>query len=220
MTGGIPAPHPQDRCRAPFQNPWHRMQSNADPVPHVSLELSYDLQRHQPSIPLPTQDTFTAVTLPDHVDIVTRNDRSRLDLAAREPKHTDLESGLRGLRRSCLLRSSNSIDVADLPLRTYLPSPQNAARKKGVRIRVTTLIPAKRLYFAEKDFNSDVTISISTHKPYRIGHAPTRPSGSSRDCAADRRPCLSAPPHGRRGVAAERRRRRGLAALSTARASR
>jgi hypothetical protein len=66
------------------------MQSNADPVPHVSLDLSYGLQRHQPSIPLLTQDTFTAVTLPDHVDIVICNDRGRLDLAAREPKHTDL----------------------------------------------------------------------------------------------------------------------------------
>ena len=52
------------------------------------------LQRHQPSIPLLTQDTFTAVTLPDHADFVIRNDRSRLDLAARESKHTDLESGL------------------------------------------------------------------------------------------------------------------------------
>jgi hypothetical protein len=48
------------------------------------------LQRHQPSIPLLTQDAFTAVILPDHVDIVIRNDRWRLDLAAREPKHTDL----------------------------------------------------------------------------------------------------------------------------------
>ena len=37
------------------------------------------LQRHQPSIPLLTQDSFTAVTLPDHVDIVIRNDRWRLD---------------------------------------------------------------------------------------------------------------------------------------------
>jgi hypothetical protein len=45
------------------------MQSNADPVPHVSLELSYDLQRHQPSIPL-IENPLTAVTLPDHVDIV------------------------------------------------------------------------------------------------------------------------------------------------------
>jgi hypothetical protein len=51
------------------------------------------LQRHQPSIPLLMQDTFTAVTLPDHVDIVIRNDRWRLDLAAREPKHSDLEKG-------------------------------------------------------------------------------------------------------------------------------
>jgi len=48
------------------------------------------LQPHQPSIPLLTQNTFTAVTLPDHVDIVIRNDRWRLDLAAREPMHTDL----------------------------------------------------------------------------------------------------------------------------------
>jgi hypothetical protein len=52
------------------------------------------LQRHQPSIPLLTQDTFTAVTLPDHVDIVIRNDSWHLDLAAREPKHSDLEKGL------------------------------------------------------------------------------------------------------------------------------
>jgi hypothetical protein len=52
------------------------------------------LQRHQPSIPLLTQDTFTAVTLPDHVDIVIRNDGWRLDLAAREPKHSDLEKRL------------------------------------------------------------------------------------------------------------------------------
>src|SRR5258708_38258808 len=37
------------------------------------------LQRHQPSIPLLTQDSFTAVTLPDHVDIVIRHDRWRLD---------------------------------------------------------------------------------------------------------------------------------------------
>jgi hypothetical protein len=51
------------------------------------------LQRHQPSIPL-TQDTFTAVILPDHVDIVIRNDRWSLDLAARESKHSDLEMGL------------------------------------------------------------------------------------------------------------------------------
>jgi hypothetical protein len=49
------------------------------------------LQRHQPSIPLLTQDTFTAVTVPDHVDIVIRNDRWCLDLAAREPKDSDLE---------------------------------------------------------------------------------------------------------------------------------
>jgi hypothetical protein len=35
-------------------------------------------QRHQPSIPLLTQDAFTAVTLPDHVDIVIRIDRRRL----------------------------------------------------------------------------------------------------------------------------------------------
>ncbi len=40
------------------------------------------LQRHQPSIPLLTQDSFTAVTLPDHVDIVIRNDRWRLDANA------------------------------------------------------------------------------------------------------------------------------------------
>jgi len=39
------------------------------------------LQRH-PSIPLLTQDSFTAVTLPDRVDIVIRNDRWRLDLGA------------------------------------------------------------------------------------------------------------------------------------------
>ena len=52
------------------------------------------LQPHQPSIPLLTQDTFTAVTLPDHVDIVIRNDRRRLDLAAREPKDSDLEKRL------------------------------------------------------------------------------------------------------------------------------
>jgi len=43
------------------------------------------LQHHQPSIPLLTQDAFMAVILPDHVDIVIRNDRSRLELAAREP---------------------------------------------------------------------------------------------------------------------------------------
>jgi hypothetical protein len=48
------------------------------------------LPRHQPPIPLLTQDTFTAVTLPDHVDIVIRNDRWRLDLAAPESKYTDL----------------------------------------------------------------------------------------------------------------------------------
>ena len=48
------------------------------------------LQRHQPLMPLLTQDTFTAVSLLDHVDIVIRNDRWRLDLVAREPKHTDL----------------------------------------------------------------------------------------------------------------------------------
>jgi hypothetical protein len=42
------------------------------------------LQRHQPSISLLTQDTFTAVTLSDPVDIVIRNERWRVDLAARE----------------------------------------------------------------------------------------------------------------------------------------
>ena len=39
------------------------------------LSSHMTLQRHQPSIPLLTQDTFMAVTLPDHVDIVIRNDR-------------------------------------------------------------------------------------------------------------------------------------------------
>ena len=33
-----------------------------------------------------------------------------------------------------------------------------------MRIRVPTLIPAKRLYFAGKDFNSEVTTLISTHR--------------------------------------------------------
>jgi hypothetical protein len=46
------------------------------------------LQRHQLSIPLLTQDTFTAVTLTDHIDIVIRNDRWRPDLAGHEPKLT------------------------------------------------------------------------------------------------------------------------------------
>src|SRR5450432_1197277 len=32
------------------------------------LSSHMTLQRHQPSIPLLTQDTFTADTLPDHVD--------------------------------------------------------------------------------------------------------------------------------------------------------
>jgi hypothetical protein len=40
------------------------------------------LQRHPPSIPLLTQDAFTAATLPDHVVIVICNDRWCLDLAA------------------------------------------------------------------------------------------------------------------------------------------
>ncbi len=53
------------------------------------LSSHMTLQRHQTSIPLLTQDTFTEVTLPDHVDIVIHNDRWRLDLAARESKHTD-----------------------------------------------------------------------------------------------------------------------------------
>jgi hypothetical protein len=58
------------------------------------------LQRHQPSIPPLTQDTLTAVTLPDHVDIVIRDDRWRLDLAAREQKHSDLKKGAcQGLRQ-------------------------------------------------------------------------------------------------------------------------
>src|ERR1700688_2645925 len=43
------------------------------------LNSHMTLQRHQLSIPLLTQDSFTAVTLPDHVDIVIRNDRWRLD---------------------------------------------------------------------------------------------------------------------------------------------
>ena len=51
-------------------------------------------QRHQPSMPLLTQDTFTAVTLPNHGDIVIRNDRWCLHLAAREPKDIDLEKRL------------------------------------------------------------------------------------------------------------------------------
>jgi hypothetical protein len=70
------------------------------------------LQRHQPSIPLLTQDTFTAVTLPDHVDIVIRNDRWLLDLAAREPKHTDL--GKR-LARSPPLIAAIHRDWGDAP---------------------------------------------------------------------------------------------------------
>jgi hypothetical protein len=85
------------------------------------------LQRHQPSIPLLTQDTFTALTLPDHVDIVIRNDRWRLDLAAREPNDSDLE------KRLCQASADgrqNSIDVADLPLRTYMT---DAARKRCPR---------------------------------------------------------------------------------------
>ena len=48
------------------------------------------LRRHQLPMPLSTQDEFIAVTLPDRVDIVILNDRWRLDLAARESKHTDL----------------------------------------------------------------------------------------------------------------------------------
>ena len=46
------------------------------------LSSHMTLQRHQPSVPLHTQDTFTAVILPDHVDIVIRNDRWRLDFGA------------------------------------------------------------------------------------------------------------------------------------------
>jgi len=53
------------------------------------------LQPHQPSIPLLTQNTFTAVTLPDHVDIVIRNDRWRLDLAARERMAASQKAGSR-----------------------------------------------------------------------------------------------------------------------------
>jgi drug/metabolite transporter (DMT)-like permease len=55
------------------------------------------LQRRQPSIPLLTQDTFTAVILPDHVDIVIRNDRRRqfslkrsAPTRARRPPYWDL----------------------------------------------------------------------------------------------------------------------------------
>jgi hypothetical protein len=48
------------------------------------------LQRHQPSIPLPTQDTFTAVTSPDHIDIMIRNDRWLLCGEANgDRQHTD-----------------------------------------------------------------------------------------------------------------------------------
>jgi hypothetical protein len=57
------------------------------------------LQRHQLSIPLLTQDTFTAVTLTDHIDIVIRNDLWRLDLAGHEPEtHTVDANG----RKACL----------------------------------------------------------------------------------------------------------------------
>src|SRR5262249_10424209 len=41
LTVGIRAPHPRDRWRAPLQNRWHRTRPNADPVPRVSLDLSY-----------------------------------------------------------------------------------------------------------------------------------------------------------------------------------
>src|SRR5262249_49465310 len=33
--------YPRDRWSAPPQNRWHRTRPNADPVPHVSLDLSY-----------------------------------------------------------------------------------------------------------------------------------------------------------------------------------
>jgi hypothetical protein len=48
-----------------------------------------NLQRHQAWISLLTQHIFTAGTLPEHVDTI-RKERWNLDLAAREPKHTNL----------------------------------------------------------------------------------------------------------------------------------
>src|SRR5215470_1237506 len=39
-TVGIPAPRPRDRCGVPLQNRWHRRPPNADPVPHVSVDLA------------------------------------------------------------------------------------------------------------------------------------------------------------------------------------
>jgi hypothetical protein len=74
------------------------------------------LQRHQPSIPLFTQDTFTAVILPDRIDIVIRNDRRRPDLAAREPKQTDPGNRLASLPPKLVYGRRNSSDVADSPL--------------------------------------------------------------------------------------------------------
>jgi hypothetical protein len=113
------------------------------------LSSHMHLQRHQPSIPLLTQDTSTAVTLPDHVDIVIRNDRWRLDLAAREPKH--YRSGKAACQVSAeavVYGRRNSIDVADSPLRTYMPSPPNAARK-GVRNDAGVFLGSANGRFAE-----------------------------------------------------------------------
>jgi hypothetical protein len=72
------------------------------------LSSHVTLQRHQPSILFLTQGAFTTVTLPDHVDIVIGGDRQRLDLAAREPKHTDLA---KRLARSPPRPSSTVIEI-------------------------------------------------------------------------------------------------------------